>query len=56
MPEAVIPREAALGKRPKANFEWKTSVKLPFYVSLESKLVAGFKAFGLTVTSPPVTG
>ena len=54
MPEAVIPSESALGKRPKANFEWKTSVKLPFYVSLESKLVAGFKAFGLTVTSPPV--
>ncbi|CAH3019956.1 unnamed protein product [Porites evermanni] len=31
-----------------------TSVKLPFYVSLESKLVTGFKAFGLTVIGPPV--
>ena len=58
---AVIPNESAFRKLSKANpslctFEWKGSVKVPFCEALESKLVKGFKAFGLTVLSTETRG
>ena len=53
---AVIPSESAFEKLPKVNrslysFDWKVSIKSPFVEALDSKLVKGFKAFGLKVLS-----
>ena len=53
---AVIPSESAFEKLPKVNrslysFDWKVNIKSPFVEALDSKLVKGFKAFGLKVLS-----
>ena len=53
---AVIPSESAFEKLPKGNrslysFDWKVNIKSPFVEALDSKLVKGFKAFGLKVLS-----
>ena len=53
---AVIPSESAFEKLPKVNrslysFDWKVNIKSPFVEALDSKLVKGFKAFGLKVPS-----
>ena len=53
---AVIPSESAFEKLPKVNrslysFDWKVNIKSPFVEALDSKLVKGFKAFGLKVFS-----
>ena len=53
---AVIPSESAFEKLPKVNrslysFDWKVNIKSPFVEALDSKLVKGFKAFGLRVLS-----
>ena len=53
---AVIPSESAFQKLPKVNrslysFDWKVNIKSPFVEALDSKLVKGFKAFGLKVLS-----
>ena len=53
---AVIPSESAFEKLPKVNhslhsFDWKVNIKSPFVKALDSKLVEGFKAFGLKVLS-----
>ena len=53
---AVIPGESAFEKLPKVNrslysFDWKVNIKSPFVEALDSKLVKGFKAFGLKVLS-----
>ena len=53
---AVIPSESAFKKLPKVksslySFDWKINIKAPFVEALDSKLVKGFKAFGLKVLS-----
>ena len=53
---AVIPSESAFKKLPKLksslySFDWKINIKAPFVEELHSKLVKGFKAFGLKVLS-----
>ena len=53
---AVIPSESAFEKLPRVNrslysFDWKVNIKSPFVEALDSKLVKGFKAFGLKVLS-----
>ena len=53
---AVIPSESAFEKLPKVkrslySFDWKVNIKSPFVEALQSKLVKGFKAFGLKVLS-----
>ena len=53
---AVIPSESAFEKLPKVSrslysFDWKVNIKSPFVEALDSKLVKGFKAFGLKVLS-----
>ena len=53
---AVIPSESAFEKLPKVkrslySFDWKVNIKSPFVEALHSKLVKGFKAFGLKVLS-----
>ena len=58
---AVIPSESAFEKLPKGNrslysFDWKVNIKSPFVEALDSKLVKGFKAFGLKVLSDEMGG
>ena len=53
---SVIPSESAFKKLPKVksslySFDWKVNIKAPFVEALHSKLVKGFKAFGLKVLS-----